>query len=185
MKNQILVTALLAATVLHGCGKSQDEEITVDTSTTAFSVPPLNDENILALLDATNKLEMQLGRIAADKASRAEVRAFAEKLVAAHRALSGSVDSVAQLSQIYIAAPNGDTSAMHAEHMRDALMKAGANGSVDSLYLAETISTHEATLQTLLSQKEKIEHDQLQLFLERLIPELEAHITEAKRLAGK
>lgn len=172
--------------LLSSCDKKAEMTNTsLDTSMESTSPVPMTDENILAEINSTNKVEVQLGNIAQDKAKKSEIKSFGKMMVTDHTMLMNSVDSLANALQIHVTAPNGDTSAMHAEHMRDAMMQAAATNSFDSMYINDMISGHEKVLTTLQEWQGKAAHPEVNTLILNAIPIIQRHLDAAKKVAGK
>lgn len=143
----------------------------------------MTDGNILAALGAVSRLELQIGMLAAEKAKSEAVRTYAKQTQGDHARMISSVDSLAKLLSTTIVAQNGDTSALHAEHIRNTLMRAESHHKFDSAYISLMVQVHRDALAGLASWKAQAAHNETVDYITRIVPLFEEHEKQAKSLS--
>jgi putative membrane protein len=115
----------------------------------AAKAAPVNDAQIAAIVVAANAVDAELGELAVEKASKAEVRQFGQAMATGHRAL---IESAGQLVTRLKVTPQenavskqlqADGAAVKAELQK----KSGAD--FDRAYIAHEVAYHKAVLEAV------------------------------------
>jgi putative membrane protein len=140
------------------------------------------DAHTFAMFDNVNSTEISAAGIALMKASSAQVKNFATRLVSDHRALLHESRTMSQQAGIHPQAPS-DSSLMKAEaHLLDTLRTAPSGAAFDQLFVAEQIRVHTRVIQSLRAAARNVRSPELEKILGNALPILEAHLRAAQRL---
>lgn len=185
--------AALAGTlmVLAGaCGDAgTDESAMVDTTTAAPAAAAgdmaaggvISDAEIVSQVTAANASELSASSIAADRATNAQVREFAQRMIDEHQAAQGQVDSLAVRMGVTAEVPAMDTLAQAFEQRREALE--GLSGAeFDREYMAMQVEMHQSTLDMLNQSMSATQNSDLQATLQALIPTVQSHLDQAREI---
>lgn len=190
MKTQILCTAALAL-AMAACSKPNDEvnnvaddNMAMDNTmsadanaTAAVTVPAASDfANQVA---ASDRFEIESGKVAADKASSADVKAFAQMLVTDH------TKSTADLK----AAGSGSNPPIVPNDMLDAekdgmlaTLKSAGGADFDGQFLDQQITAHQKALDLLNAYAAGGSNDALKAFATKAVPIVQGHLDKARAL---
>lgn len=152
---------------------------TVDTKETGHAHVN-QDEHFVHEAAAGGMLEVELGRLAAERAASAEVKAFGQRMVTDH----GKANQ--QLTQI--ASSKGITlpKALPADKQRERDMFARLSGAeFERMYIAHMVKDHEKDVAEFEKQAEKGTDPAVRTFAQQNLPTLREHLTLAQSLAGK
>lgn len=138
------------------------------------------DQHFLHEAATGGMMEVELGRLAAERAASAEVKAFGQRMVTDH----GKANQ--QLMQI--ATSKGITlpKALPAEKQRERDLFARLSGAeFDRMYMDHMVKDHKKDVSEFEKQAEKGTDTALRSFAQQTLPTLREHLTLAQSLAGK
>jgi len=217
-KRELVITQLIMATlvlVFVGCGTSKNEapasSVAATTPLEAASPPsaqtaPANKRStahapasagssmpntglILSQMHQTNLMEIELGKIAAQKASSSEVRAYADQLVQDHTNVDRMVVAAAQESGTNLKNGAEAHQAVRHESAREKelerKLKTAQGADFDRLFLKETSDDHDKLIRKLQQDKQNTSDEELETLIEKVIPVLEQHHDLAQILMKK
>jgi putative membrane protein len=124
--------------------------------------------------------EVEMGKLAKEKASSAEVKQFAEKMVSDHTKANDDLKEIAKAKDIRVPAE------LDPEHKAklDKLRKS-SGATFDENYMKEQVAGHQK-MHDLLAQQAKSGKDQdLKSFAERTLPTVESHHQMAETIQKK
>jgi putative membrane protein len=124
--------------------------------------------------------EVELGRLAADKASNADVKQFAQRMVDDHSKANDELKGVASSKGIELAA---DLDAKH-KAVRDKLAKL-EGAAFDRAYMAQMVTDHQQTVQLFQREAKTGKDTDLQKWAADKLPALQEHLKMARDLSGK
>lgn len=203
-----LLIAALAVSALAGCSTAQKQLPTASASvdpppsevaassrhqarskhfTTSASASPAkqNTAMVLSQIHQTNLTEIALGRIAQDRASMSEVRAYADQLVQDHTNADETVVAMAQKSGMQL--QNGV--AAHQRAVQEKLLvqrlKAASGADFDRLFLQQADSDHQKLIRKLQKDREDTSDDELEALIDKMVPIFEQHQELAQILMKK
>ncbi|HWM90188.1 MAG TPA: DUF4142 domain-containing protein [Thermoanaerobaculia bacterium] len=138
------------------------------------------DEKFFHEAASGGMLEVELGRLAAEQGSSAEVKAFGQRMVADH--------GKANQQLLQIAAAKGMTAPKdmmpeHKQH-RDQLSRL-TGAEFDRMYLQHMVKEHKKDVSGFEKQAEKGADPALRSFAQETLPTLREHLTLVQNLAGK
>jgi putative membrane protein len=209
-----LLLGVIVVSALAGCGTSQNQAPTTAASVAsapeaapsgtqkADSAPPAlhsrtspvastraNTAVVLRQIHQTNLTEIALGKLAQEKASTDEVRAYADQLVQDHTNVDQTVVAMAQKSGAHLkngaeaqrdVRPNTER-----EKQLERKLKSARGLDFDRLFLQETKSDHERLIRMLQQDREDASNDELEALIDEMIPILEQHRELAQILMKK
>src|ERR1700688_1570886 len=156
-------------------------------SSSGSSMP--NTGLILSQMHQTNLMEIELGKIAAQKASSSEVRAYADQLVQDHTNVDRMVVAAAQDSGTNLKNGAEAHQAVRHESAREKALerklKTAQGADFDRLFLKETSADHEKLIRKLQQDKQNTSDEELETLIEKVIPVLEQHRDLAQILMKK
>jgi len=212
------LTMAMIVLVLAGCGTSKDKapaasaSVAASTPLEAASPNPQtasaskhassaahvssssgsampNTGLILTQMHQTNMMEIELGKIAEQKASSSEVRAYANQLVQDHTNVDRMVVAMAQESGTNL--KNGAEAHQAARHVTarekelERKLKSAQGADFDRLFLKETSADHDKLIAKLQQDKQNTSDEELETLIEKVIPVLEQHRELAQILMKK
>lgn len=138
------------------------------------------DRLFARLATAGGLAELDLGRLAADRATHAGTKQFAQRMVDDHQKANQALKSIAEKSKMPLPAkPN-------AEHrkIRDDLAKL-SGAEFDRAYLAAQVVEHQKTAQILAWEIGQGEDAEMQRFAAATLPTVLDHLQMARGLASE
>ncbi|WP_437975899.1 DUF4142 domain-containing protein [Sorangium sp. So ce295] len=157
------------------------------TTPSAPAEAPLTDEQILAVLDASNKKEIDEAQLAQTKAKSKDVKAYA-KVIAQHHT-EAKAKQAKLVKKLGITAADSDKSKQLTEETQSALeqLKALQGADFDQQFVATMIKDHQNTLD-FLDRKAlpNAKNADLKAMVEKdLRPTIEKHLKDAEALSQK
>jgi putative membrane protein len=146
--------------------------------------PGLTDPNILAMIGAANAAEIAAGEAASQKATNADVKAFAQMMVTDHRAMQGQADSLATALSLTPAPPQpaGDSAQQATRAASDSLAAAARGAAFDQMYMDQQVAAHRKTLDDLNRFASLTQNAQLQHLIHGAIPKVQQHFDRATQI---
>ena len=148
-----------------------------------------NTRTVLSQIHEANLMEIALAKMAEEKGSTSEVRAYADQLVQDHTNVDETIVAMAQKSVAHLqngtaAHREGRREMAHEKQLEQKLKS--ANGSdFDRLFLQQTSSDHERLIRKLQHDREDASDDELEALIDKMIPILEQHRELAQILMKK
>ena len=186
MKHSLLFVASLAALSVAGCKKDNatapDNAAPTASSEQAAATPgavasPGQDfANTAAASDA---FEIQSSQLAAEKASSAKVKNFAEQMIKAHTESTAKLKSAAAAATPAIT-PVPQLSPAQQQALASLQSKSGAE--FDKAYIQAQAEAHQMTLERLRAYSTTGDVPSLKAFATEMVPIVTAHLNMAKGL---
>jgi putative membrane protein len=212
-KREIIIAAVVIS-ALAGCGTSSNRAPVANTNVAAApeaaprsapraparpfqrhasSAPAApkkgNTRTVLSQIHQANLMEIALGKMAEEKASTSEVRAYADQLVQDHTNVDQMVVAMAQKSSAHsqngLAAHREGRHEIAHETQLERKLKSASGPNFDKLYLQQTSSDHERLIRKLQQGREDASDDDLEALIDKMIPILEQHRELAQILMKK
>lgn len=184
---------LAAAALTAACSGSEAAEQDAQTETaaapapaTAAPAPAVTDPQIADIVVAANEVDIAAGELARTRATDAEVKAFAEKMVTDHTGVNKAAsDLVGRLGVTPEPTATSDQLRQGGEQTRTALQ--GQSGAAfDRAYIDSEVTYHQAVLdaldQTLIPGATNAE---LKALLQQTRPAVEAHLQHARQIQAR
>jgi putative membrane protein len=186
-----LVLALFIVTLaLSSCAKRTDETTTTSTTTTpettqTTSAAP-SDAEIAATVVAANDTDIENGKLALEKSKNADVKQFANEMIAAHTQLNQQGSALLTKLGVTPADNPTSTSIKTGGESSRATLKGLSGADFDKAYINAEVDLHQAVLDqldnTLIPSAQNAE---LKSLLEQARPTISAHLDHAKSLKTK
>ncbi|HZN99078.1 MAG TPA: DUF4142 domain-containing protein [Gemmatimonadales bacterium] len=186
---------LLLVGVLTACeggsrnSRDQSSAAAADTADTGAAATPtttpkagLSDANIVALLDAANKADSAGGAVAAKKATRADVKAFAQLMMSEHHALRKAGQDLAKQLGVEPKPPEKDPLAPYVASEMKALQSTPKGAEFDRTYIDNEVTIHQAVIDLANQARVTTQTPQLKELIEKAIPVIRKHLDQAMAL---
>ncbi len=146
----------------------------------------LDDPTIVAIFDAANTWDIELGHLALKKSHNKDVRAFADMMVRDHSAARKMGRDLAKKLHV-TPTPPGKDFALYKDHVAAlATLHAASGAAFDKAYIDHEVSYHQAVIDavttTLLPATKNAELKDLEV---KVAPNFQAHLAAAKDLQQK
>ncbi|WP_437577364.1 DUF4142 domain-containing protein [Sorangium sp. So ce887] len=161
--------------------------ITTSTTPSAPVEAPLTDEQIVAVLDAANKKEIDEAQLAQTKAKHKDVKAYA-RVIAQHHT-EAKAKQAKLIKKLGLTAADSDKSKQLVDETQQAVdqLKALQGADFDQQFVAIMVKDHQTTLD-LLDRRvlPDAKNADLKAMVEKeLRPTIEKHLKDAEALAQK
>lgn len=140
----------------------------------------LSPEQFAAQAYEDNVAEIQLGKLAETKAAHAEVKSFAQRMVADHTKLNEQLESVAKQQNLHL--PQGQQ--LNAEHQQlaDQLSKMSGD-QFDRTYVEHMVPDHQKAIQKFQQEASHGQNQALKDLAAKALPTLQEHLRLAEQAA--
>jgi putative membrane protein len=141
---------------------------------------------LVGFVNGYNDAEIEIGQMAQTKATDAQVRDFARRIVGEHRALKTEVTSTAERLALTPTMPAADEGLRsdHAEGMRDLTARARGR-EFDEAFLEHEIKMHKKVLDEVEDALQRNRNPEIRPLLEKARDGLRAHLRAAEELDKK
>jgi putative membrane protein len=145
-----------------------------------------SDAELTGFINAFNDAEVEVGQLAASKATDPEVKAFASQIVRDHRALKAEVNRTVQQLNLTPTIPEDDEDLAedHQTGMRDLRAKA-TGGAFDEAFLEHEIRMHRKVLDEVRDAIGRSQSVDMRTLLEKARDGIQGHLTRAEELEKK
>jgi putative membrane protein len=194
----VLPMVLVLIAGIAGC-KSADQNVARDQSAAATAEAPsdtgasssktggpaatpragMSDSNIVALLDEANKADSSSGAVAAKKATRADVKAFAKMMMSEHHALRVEGQQLAKQLNVAPKPPEHDPLAPYAASEMKTLQSTAKGEEFDRTYIDNEVTIHQAVLDFANQARVSTPTAQLRALIEKAVPVIRKHLDQA------
>ena len=157
------------------------------TDSAAGGSAALSAPNVASLIGLTNASEVGQAKIAQDKATNGDVKAFAKQMIAEHEAMQKSLDSLATAKNLTPVAPQAQADQMkQADSQTLGTLNSAAKGAAfDKAYVDAQVAAHQKALNDLQSFAGSATDADLKALIEQAIPKVQAHLDKAQSLQSK
>lgn len=154
-------------------------------ATAGFSADPgkMNsyDEKFMKSAGADGKTEVKIAELATKKATRSDVKEFAEMLMADHKAVNSDLMALATKKSVDLSAvisPDGASEFQKLENN-------STGKDFDDAFLKQMESDHKKCISDFESAQKKVEDADLKAFVDKTLPGLKKHLDKVEELRGK
>jgi putative membrane protein len=145
----------------------------------------MNDANIMSHIILGDSLEVEMARLASERAGDPEVREFARMLVDEHsRHLATSLE-MARDEDIGSIPADGDRHGVTLRRMLSQLRTMNASPAFDRTFLRYQIRHHEHDINALRAMRPAARDDDLEQHIDETLPALERHLSRARELGSR
>jgi putative membrane protein len=145
----------------------------------ATHAAPMTDEHFVKDSGAANMAEVELGRLAATKASREEVKKFGQQMVDEHEKANDELKTIAKNKNI--ALPETMDAAHKAVHDRLARLSGAA---FDRSYMREMVAGHRKVAAEFRTESSSGKDNDVKAYAAKMLPTIEQHLKEAEGLSS-
>lgn len=176
MRQHLAIAALLTGLAALPLGVAAQEATDTGSTATGQQLPQA-DMQFVTEAAGGGKAEVELGRIAAEKAAAQEVKDFGQMMVDDHTAANEELMRIAGEKQIEV--PDElPPDAQEAQQRLDGL----SGAEFDRAYMEQMVTDHEKTI-TLFEQEANTGQDpDLQKFAQDTLPTLQKHLEQAQQI---
>jgi len=185
--------ALGAFGILAACSPKNDQTVdTLATTPPAPAVTPVpadaawTDANVVDVLTVANQGEVDYSQIGAEKATRADVKKYAQKMVKDHGTMLDAVKSLATRLNV-TPATNDKATDLKEENTKDIndLNGKTVGKDFDNEFMEEQVDMHQETLDLLNDLDSRTTNADLKAAIAEAKPKVQAHLDQAKALKDK
>lgn len=186
----LLLALCILTLAVSSCAKRTDETTTSSTTTTpettqtAAATP--SDAEIAATVVAANDTDIENGKLALEKSKNADVKQFANEMIAAHTQLNQQGSALLTKLGVTPADNPTSTSIKTGGESSRATLKGLSGADFDKAYINAEVDLHQSVLDqldnTLIPSAQNAE---LKSLLEQARPTISAHLDHAKGLKTK
>jgi putative membrane protein len=189
--NQLMVAGCvaIAATACSGDRDADtaknDRPAAVGTSGSAASDPAKNDEagradrDFVGDMMADGRAEVELGKMAQQKARNRQVKEFASMMVRDHTKAGAELKTVASHANVDMAKIDADMD--DHKDVRDRLAKLSGM-EFDREYMKAMVDEHEKAVDDVEAKAEKADNDHVKEWAAKTLPTLKKHLEEARQI---
>jgi putative membrane protein len=190
MFNKLFIVAGASALVLAACGQRSETD-TAEQATTPDAMPsatvptPANEAaapDFVAKAAASDMFEIESSKLALEKATNAEVKAFAQQMIDAHTATTADLKNAIADSGQAITPPAALPAELQDE-ITDMQGKTGADFDKD--YMDEQVDAHQNALNLLQRYANDGDVAQIKAFAAATAPKVQQHYDMATALRDK
>jgi putative membrane protein len=182
---------VLATTMIASCDRADRAAVDtaagsvagrIDSAVTATR-REYTDAELLGLLNRFNEAEVELGNVAATKASDADVQSFARRTSTDYKALTADIDALARKLSLAPTLPRNDEGIPDAHRRAMSDLNAKPKGKeFDEAYLERQIAIHRKILDEVNDALGRSQNADLRVLLEKAHAQLLANVTAAEEL---
>jgi putative membrane protein len=136
---------------------------------------------ILQQIHRANLKEIEIGKIAEQKASSDEVRAYADQLVKDHTSADQMVMAAAQKKGAHLR----DLAAGRRPRGKAADLSSASGAQFDRIFLEQTSADHKKLISLLQQEREDASDDDVEALIDKIVPILQQHHDLAQILMKK
>lgn len=145
-------------------------------ATVAYS----SDPDFVAMAASGGMLEVELGKVAAQKGAAAEVKKFGQHMVTDHTKANNELKALADKKKISVPAY------MSADHKATFDRVSGLSGKdFDREYMAQMVTDHEKTVSLFEQANQQAQDADLKAFASKTLPALRMHLDMARENNNK
>jgi putative membrane protein len=143
----------------------------------------LSAANIASLIGMTNAAEIGQAKVAQEKATSADVKAFAKQMISDHQAMQKSVDSLAQAKGVSpTPPPQADQMKQDASTTLSTLNSTPKGAAFDKAYIDAQVAAHQKALNDLQNFANSAPDPDLKAQIQGAIPKVQAHLDKAQQI---
>jgi putative membrane protein len=139
--------------------------------------PGMTDRNFVEDMAADGQAEVELGKLAQQKASNKQVKNFAAMMVRDHTKAAAELRTVATQANIDLSTVDRD----HGKDVRDRLTKL-SGGEFDREYIKTMVDEHEKAVNDVEGKADRSDNDHVRQWAAKTLPTLKKHLDEARQL---
>ncbi|QJR81680.1 DUF4142 domain-containing protein [Alteromonas pelagimontana] len=147
-------------------------------SNLAFAADKIDADDFVEDASAKGIAEVESAKVAQQKSSSADIKAFAQKMITDHSAANKELASIARSKNLEISDEAGMVS-----KAKKLMMEQRDDQSFDEAYAESQVEAHEDTIE-LFKQAAMSDDAEIAAFAKKTLPKLQHHLKMAKDLAA-
>ena len=140
------------------------------------------DAQIFGMLSAANTGEIASGKLAQTRATNAQVRAFARRMVTEHTAMEKQGNDLAKRINVTPAMPPDSALITDVNDDIEDLQRKERGADWDEEYMEKQIDAHQKTLDLIDRANNATQNAEIRQMLQQARPKVQTHLEEARRL---
>jgi len=150
---------------------------TASNSTSGQAEKPLSDKEFVMRAAQGGMTEVELGKVASEKASSSQVKDFGARMVKDHTQANDELKGIAQKKGITL------SSTLDARHQGQVDKLSKLSGSAfDKAYVTNQVRAHEATVKLFQQEAQSGQDADLKAFASRTLPTLQQHCSSIQNI---
>jgi putative membrane protein len=138
---------------------------------------PLTDAEFVKKAASANMHEIELGKIAKERATDPDVKKLAEKMVTDHTKVLDDLKELAKGENIPVPEMMSDEHKKHVDMLRDY-----KGTDFDKTYVKHAVEDHEASVKLFTKAGRELKNEKLKAFAEKTLPAIKDHLDMAKKI---
>jgi putative membrane protein len=136
----------------------------------------------LAIMNASNGVELATSKAALDKLTNADAKSYARDMIREHQAMQGQADKLAKAANVTPGSPDLATQKMDkGNQMAQQLQAATKGATVDRQYIDGQVQAHQETL-TQLQALQNASDSTVKSVATQALPKVQAHLERAQKI---
>lgn len=196
MKKQIVLpVAVLSALLAAGCRNNETTTIndtapdsstgtlsSTTTGSTGGTVSTMSDADKEFVIKAGQggMAEVAMGRMATEKGSHADVKAFGQRLVTDHGLANQELATLATIKGLALGTEPAEKHKEAAGHLTNL-----TGGDFDRMFVKHMVEDHEADVKAFETASQTAQDPDLRAFAAKTLPTLQDHLRQVKGIQGK
>lgn len=162
--------------VSTGTGTSTSTEVSSTTGTSGTAAASA-DADFIKQAAQSGLAEVQIGKLAEQKAQNQAVKDFGKQLVSDHQKANQELMSLAAQKGVQVPTQVGldDTQTINQ-------LNTASGADFDRLAVKENVKAHQKVIDQFKAAQNKVQDPQLKAFITKTLPELESHLQHAQQL---
>lgn len=144
------------------------------------AVAAMGADDFVEDASAKGVAEVEAGKLAQEKGTSADVKAFAAMMVKDHTAANKKLKSIAKQKKLEVS-----TDAQLLDKAKSMILELRSAKSFDQAYANNQVKAHEATIEIFEDEIKKGNDAELKGFATMTLPTLKAHLEQAKAFAKR
>lgn len=174
----VYLSAVLAA--LAGPAYAQTQQNSAESTAERAATSEISAQEFVTTAGVSNMFEIQTSQLAVQKAESADVRQFAEQMIADHTRAGSELEAIVgqdTSAGLEIPAQLDDKHAAKLEQLQSA-----SGPDFDRSYKTMQVEAHQEAVQLFQSYSEQGENTELRSWASQTLPTLQAHLEHAQNM---
>lgn len=178
----IMTLSAASAVAMAQSDTTTSRRTTGDTSSTTDRGDKISAADFVKKAGGAGVAEVEMGKLGAQKATNAEVKAFAQKMVTDHSKANKELTAAAQEKGLQVPTePN-----LTHKGMKEKFEHQAADADFDHDFMQQMVRDHKAAVELFQTASNDATLDvDLRSWAKQTLPKLEQHLADAQRLEGK
>jgi putative membrane protein len=139
---------------------------------------PFDDTAFVQMAASAGMEEVALGKIGTEKAKTADVKKFAERMVTDHSKGNDELKAAAKEAGVAVPEQMSAEAQKHVAHFKDY-----KGDNFDRDFMQHMVKDHEAAVALFTQASKEAKNKSLRDFATKVLPTLQSHLTDAKKIS--